>query len=67
MHKGERIRFLKHHYGNRVGWNGETRADEERDLAGWLAGRDSGPGGDHGRQSSGLEGDKERNRQIQEI
>lgn len=34
VHEGERIGFLNHHYGNRVEWNGETRVNEERSLAG---------------------------------
>ena len=60
VHAGERIRCFKYHYGNSLGWNGETRTDEERRLAGqqeWWS------NGDDSRQSSELK----RYRQIQQI
>lgn len=60
MHVGERTRCLKYHYGNSMGWNGETRVDEERRLAG-QQGRWSN--GDDNRESSELK----RYRQIQQI
>lgn len=40
MQEGERIRCLKHRYGNRVGWGGATRRMKGGDS---LASEDGGP------------------------
>ena len=64
MHKGERIGFFfQHHHGNRVGWKGETKQGGKGER---LASKVSGPSGQDGRQSSELEVEMGRNRQIEE-